>query len=189
MTVLASSADTGRPAQAGEQLEVGTQIQTGANGHLSFMLQPEGSIVHLGPNSIATLKNLSSDARGQADVRILLDSGRIWVLPKGGQLLIKTSLGMSSTTGSPMGVNYDPEPAYLQSSCLEGLCSLKNDEGEIILTSGMMATILDGHLPYSSEQMNGEVLQEWVNENPDLESYFGGKLPGWLVGIDPTPGD
>lgn len=148
------------------------------------MIRPEGTVINVGRNSSLVLKGFSSNADGKSEIHVTLDAGRIWILPRGDRLAIKTEIGTASADDSPLGVSFDPNAANLAASCLEGICSLKNDEGEVILTSGMMATISNGHLPYSSEQMNGDILQEWANENPDLKDYFGSGMPGWLPSPD-----
>ena len=168
------------PAQLGMMIPPGVLIQTDSSSRTSLIIQPDGTTINLGHNSSLSIKSLSSNADGKSELHVTLDTGKIWILPRGGQVIIKTEIGTASSDGSPFGISYDPIAANLGASCLEGICSLKNDEGEVILTSGMMATISDGHLPYSSEQMNGDVLQDWVNENPNLKDYFGSKMPGWL---------
>lgn len=175
------------PAQSGMMIPFGTSIQTDGSGRVRLTIQPEGAAINIGHNSSFAIKSLSSSADDKPETHIILDAGKIWILPRGGQIAIKTEIGTASSDGSPLGVTYDPSALNLEASCLEGICSLKNDEGKVILTSGMMATINEGHLPYSSQQMSGDVLQEWADENPNLKDYFGGKIPGWLPNPEPLP--
>ncbi len=170
-------------AQSGMLVPAGASIQTNASSRARLTIRPEGTAINIGQNSSLIIKSLLPSGR-QSDLRITLNAGKIWVLPRGGQIAVKTEIGTASSNGSPLGVRYDSDSANLEASCLEGLCSLKNDQGEIILTSGMMAVISGGNLPYSSEQMNGDMLQEWVDENSNLTEYFGGKVPGWLPSPD-----
>jgi hypothetical protein len=169
-------------------IPLGASVQTDSSGRAHLIIQPEGTSINIGHNSSFSVKSLSSSSEGRPEIHITLDKGKIWILPRGGQVAIKTDVGTASSNGSPLGANYDPSISNLEASCLEGICSLKNEEGEVILTPGMMATIKAGYLPYSSEQMSGDVLQEWADENPDLKDYFGGNLPGWLPSQDSSGG-
>ncbi|MCL4529879.1 MAG: hypothetical protein M1282_10755 [Chloroflexi bacterium] len=168
------------PAQTGVIIPVGASIQTDGSGRARLTIQPRGTAINIGRNSSLAVKSLSSNGSSKLEIHVTLDAGKIWILPRGDQVAVKTEIGTASADGSPFGADYDPNAKNLAASCLEGICSLKNDEGEVILTSGMMATISNGHLPYSAEQMSGDILQEWANENPDLKDYFGSNFPGWI---------
>jgi len=172
------------PAQAGAAIPVGSSIRTGSSGFATLTFQPDGTLMRVGSNALLAIKSLTLGTDGRPETHIVLDRGQLWVLPQGGQIAVKTNVATASTdNGSPLGVSYDPASATLRASCLQGICSLRNEQGTVILTSGMMAIVSGGELPYSSQQMDGQDLQEWVDENPGLPTYFGGQVPSWL----PTP--
>ena len=174
-----------QPAPADTTLCVGSALQTGSDGQARVILRPEGTVLNVSSNSRLRLKEISVNPDGKTNLRLQLDSGQIWILPRNGtQTTVKTDAATAISLGSPMGVSFQPETRTARASCLQGICSLQNEQGEIVLTASMMATFEHGELPYSYEQMSGDLLQKWVNENTDLRDYYGGKLPKWFPAPD-----
>lgn len=179
VTLMGSSSP--RPATMNTTLSVDSALQTGSDGQARVILQPEGTVVNVGNNSKLMLKEISENPDGKTSLRLQLASGQIWILPRNGtQTTVKTDAATAISLGSPMGVSFEPETSTARASCLQGICSLQNEQGEIVLTASMMATFVHGDLPYSSEQMSGDLVQQWVNENTNLKDYFGGDPPQWL---------
>ncbi len=181
---LGQSADF-TAAQNGMKLSVGDSVKTGDNSRARVDLLSDGTIVRVGPNSLYTVTALDIDQDGKSATRIKLDFGQIWVLLKGGSLQVETPSGVASVRGSLLGVNYDPNAKKLQASCLEGHCSLENDQGEVELTDGQESTIEEDQAPSDAEQMSEEEIQQWVNENPDAQEFFENGSPEWLPSPEP----
>lgn len=181
VTVRGATGVDPAPARNGATLWTEGTLQTDQDARARITFQPEGSVINIGPDSNLTLKEITLHPDGQPVLRFQLGSGQIWILPRHGALVtVKTNAGTAVSQGSPMSVSYDANANTVQASCLQGICSLQNDEGEIFLTDSMMAVFEHGKIPYSYEQMSGDLFQQWVNENTDLKDYFGGRLPEWL---------
>jgi len=167
----ASTSDTFAPASLGTTLAVGGETRTGEDGKARLDLAPEGTIIRVVRNSSFTLVDLSSD-NANPKSKIKLFFGQVFIILKGGSLEVETPSGVASVLGSLLGISYDPATKKVTATCLEGHCSLSNEEGTIELEDGEAADIVDGDLSDEARLMTEEELGDWVDENPDLGEYI-----------------
>lgn len=167
----ASASDAFTPASLGAVLAVGGETRTSEDGKARLDLAPEGTIIRVVPNSSFTLADLSGDSANPSS-KIKLFFGKVFIILKGGSLEVETPSGVAAVRGSLLGIAYDPETKKVTATCLEGHCSLANEEGEIELEDGEAADIVDGDLSDEARLMTEEELSEWTEENPDLEEYL-----------------
>ena len=93
------------PAQSGMMIPLGILIQTDNSSRTSLTVRPGGTAINVGHNSSLVIKMFSTSADGKLETRVTLDTGKIWILPRGGQVVIKTEIGTTSSDGSPFGVS------------------------------------------------------------------------------------
>lgn len=178
-----TSSQAFEPAQAGMVLQVGGGLETFDDSRASLNLNPEGTLIRVGPNTIFTVS--APVETSQSHTRLHLDIGQIWILLKGGSLEVVTPSGLASVRGSLLGVSYVPGTGRMQASCLEGECRLENELGSVELTDGQFSYIEGDLGPSEIEFMDELDLQEWVNENPDAWQYFDkDDMPAWLPDPD-----
>jgi hypothetical protein len=166
-----SQTDDFVPASLGTTLFVGGETRTGEDGKARLDLTPEGTIIRVVGNSSFTLVDLSGDQANPTS-KIKLFFGEIFIILKGGSLEVQTPSGVAAVQGSLLGISYDPEKKTVTATCLEGHCSLSNEEGTIELEDGEAADILDGDLSDEARLMTEEELSDWAEENPDLDEYI-----------------
>ena len=66
-----------------------------------------------------------------------------------------------------MSVSVDPDSNEVIVTCLEGICSLENEEGTVEIMAGQKASITNFSEPPQSEFMTEEEINEWLEENPE----------------------
>jgi hypothetical protein len=172
------------PALPGLNIPVGGQIRSGDGSKARLDIQPEGTIIRVGPNSRFTLESLTDDQSSPLTA-LTLWLGKVWIILSGGQLDVETSSGNASVRGSYMSVSYNPEGGKLIVTCLEGNCLLSNLLGEAVLTGGQASEIPGGGFPPLEPRLLTEAeLQEWSNYNPEalliverLLNLLPGKVP------------
>lgn len=148
------------PAVTGQEIAVGGQVQSGDESRARLELQPEETLVYLGPNTLFTLTALEQQA-GDPFARLWLEIGQVWIVLRGGSLEVETPSGVASVRGSYMGVGYGP--GGLSMTCLEGNCSLNYDGQSWDMTGGQACDVgPDGSL--NQRGMTPEEYQAW-NEN------------------------
>jgi hypothetical protein len=168
----ASQTDAFAPASLGTTLFVGGETRTGTDGKARLDLAPEGTIIRVVPNSSFTFVDLSGD-KSSPSSKIKLFFGQIFIILKGGELQVETPSGLASVRGSLLGVSYNPDKKAVTATCLEGHCSLANEEGKTIeLESGQAADILDGDISDEARSMTADELNQWETDNPDLNDYI-----------------
>ena len=164
------------PASIGMSIHPSGGVETGNDGRARLDLLPEGTIVRLGANSSFTLIEIIIE-NNQPKTTIELLFGKIFILLNGGSLNVKTSTGVASVSGSLLRVEYDPHKKLLKASCLEGHCTLKNKNGEVVeLIADEFSYIEDNQPPVDPKKIYREEIQEWLDEIPEL-LYFLAELP------------
>lgn len=148
-------------------------VETGDQGKVRITLMPEGTIVRLAPNSSFTLTSMTTEA-GAPITRVQLLFGKLFVLLKGGSLEVETPSGVASVRGSLLSVSYDAEKSRIEADCLEGTCSLTNENGdEVDLSDGQFSYIEGDEMPPSdAAEMDRAEVQDWLDENPDLGDFL-----------------
>jgi hypothetical protein len=177
------------PALAGQQIAAGGQVQSGENSRARLELQPDGTLVYLGPNTLFTLTVLEPQP-GNPFTRLWLEIGQVWVVLRGGSLEVETPSGVASVRGSYMGVGYGPDGMNL--TCLEGNCNLSYDGQSWDMTGGQACDIL----PDGSVNQRGMTPQEYLewnqnvpesNDIPPTEEPTATLTPTPTVPLSPTP--
>lgn len=160
-------------AEPGSIIQAGGALQTGDNGRARLDLNPEQTIIRIAPNSAFTLPELV-EVEGEPKSTLNLFFGKIFVLLNGGSLDVQTPSGVASVRGSLLSVSFDPETEQIQAACLEGHCTLENEDGEEV-------DIPEGESGYIDE--NGEIEQfdsidqdevlGWIEEVDELGQFLG----------------
>jgi hypothetical protein len=172
VTARASAEGEFIAATNGMSITSGGALQTGENGRVRLDLNPEGTIVRVGPNSSFTLPELT-ETEGKPKTTISLLFGKIFVLLKGGSLDVETPSGVASVRGSLLSVEYDEEKQRITASCLEGDCTVTDEEGnEVDLPEGQETFIEEGGDIYPPFEMDRTEVEEWVEFNPEIDQFM-----------------
>ncbi|SRR5258706_802658 len=161
------------PASNGLSIFLSGSIETGEDGRARLDLLPEGTIVRVGPNSSFSLPVLTEE-NGAPKTKLELLYGKIFILLKGGSLDVHTPSGVASVRGSLLSVQYDADKGRIEADCLEGHCSLENENGDDVELTDGQASFIEGdeQPPSDPEAINREGVQDWLDENPDLQDYM-----------------
>jgi hypothetical protein len=160
------------PASVGTSILPTGGVETGVDGRARLDLLPEGTIVRVGPNSSFIVPQIVKE-NGEPKTVIELLFGKIYILLNGGSLEVKTPSGVAAVKGSLMRVEYDPEKKMLKASCLEGHCSLKNEDGdEVELVAGEFTYIEGNASPIDPLLIDSSEIQEWLDEIPELGDFL-----------------
>lgn len=163
------------PAGEGLVLPVGGQARTGEDSRARFDLQPEGTIVRLGPNSSFEVAFLDEK---DAFTRLKLAFGELWIILNGGALEVESESGQASVRGSYLGLILSPDSGSLKALCLEGHCTLANAFGSVELTGGLAAEIpAPGQPPSAPRPMNEDEFRQWREASPEAASLPGPQNP------------
>jgi hypothetical protein len=159
------------PASLGLSFPVGGQARTGEDGRARLDLAPDGTIIRVVPSTIFTLPALE-EKDGNPFTVLELFLGQLYIILQGGELQVKTPSGSAAVSGSMLGVYYDPETGTMTATCLEGHCSLRNNEGIIKLVEGQAADIRDGILSHEPRQITDLELLNWLDNVPEVETLL-----------------
>jgi len=155
-----------KPASLGDRLQIGGQAQSGADSRACLDLQPEGTVVRIGPNTLFTLEALETDTASPF-ARLQLLVGQIWVILAAGRLEVETPYGLATVRGSYLSVAFD-EAQGMVVTCLEGHCSLTNEAGSVDLTDGQASSIVQPEEPPTPPvEMDEEQYQAWQAASPE----------------------
>ena len=172
VSARASSSDELVPATNGMSISIGGSIETGEDGRVKVQFMPDGTIVRVGPNSSFAIPVLIVE-NGEPKTKLELLYGKVFILLNGGSLDVETPSGVASVRGSLLSVEYDAEQGRIEAACLEGHCSLEDDDGdEVELTEGESSYIEGEDDPSDPEMIDREDIEDWLEENPDLSEYL-----------------
>jgi hypothetical protein len=143
-------------AQNGENLEVGGQIRTSADGKVRLDLS-SGTILRVAPSSLFIFKS-NAPIIGGLFTKLKLEAGKVFVVLNGGSLDIETPSGVASVRGSYMAVGFDPVTRQINVSCLEGICAV----GDIPIPAGQ---VLAFEYNFTSGGYNIPVLKPMTNDD------------------------
>ncbi|TAK14080.1 MAG: hypothetical protein EPO32_03180 [Anaerolineae bacterium] len=164
--------DSFKSAVRGDLLAPNAEVRTGEDGKARVKLDPEGTSIRLGPNSHLRLETLSPSA-ADAQTRLELFIGQVWVVLNGGSLDVDTASGLATVRGSMMSVGFDPILGDMTITCLEGLCSVGNAFGVTDLIAGQATNIPGaGQPPNPSRPMSPDELDQWRLEVPESGPAF-----------------
>ena len=168
--VLSGPAGSGKdtPASDGQTLAEGTELHTGKDGKAKVSFS-DGTILRLRPDTLVTLSQFLTDPNNPF-TRLLLGLGKVFVILKGGQLEIQSPAGVAVVTGSFMSVEYQADANAVVVTCLEGSCTLRNDQGGTALTTGQAASLAGGASGPVLRWMSPAEIQSWLDDNPEAQS-------------------
>ncbi len=159
------------PAGMGDQLVAGGQAQSGEDSRARLDLEPEGTIVRLGPNTLFTLEALNDDTENPL-TRLNLLLGQIWIVLASGSLEVETPYGTGAVRGSYMSVAFDPLQGMIV-TCLEGHCGLSNTAGTVALTGGQASSIpTEGQPPSAPRPLSTEEIGQWQEASPEADTLI-----------------
>ena len=167
------------PVNLGDQITIGGQAQSGENSRARLDLEPDGTILRLGPNTLFTLEQLNDDFQNPL-TRLNMTLGQLWVILAKGSLEVETPYGTGGVRGSYMSIAFDPSQGTTV-TCLEGHCSLSNAAGTVELTDGQASSIPRANEPPALPRpINESEIQGWEQNNPESAPFI---QPGTI-----TPG-
>jgi hypothetical protein len=154
--------------EAKDSLYAGQGLSTLAESGAQVNLK-DGTIIRLGALTDVVLLETSG-----ADTRISLLNGKVWIILAGGSLEVETIFGNAVVSGSYMGVSFDVENQVMTATCLEGTCSLENENGSTALSAGQASSLKGaGQFPSAAQAMDDGQVSEWVRENPEAAAITG----------------
>lgn len=159
-------------ASVGMSIPVGGTIQTGADSRAKLNLTPENTIVRVGPNSSFTLSKIENE-NGEPQTTLQLLFGKVFILLNGGSLEVQTPSGTASVRGSLLSVIYNPANNRVRASCLEGFCSLENEDGDLVdFVEGESVFIDEEGLLSEITEIDQDEISAWLEENPELSEFM-----------------
>ena len=187
--VLSGPAGSGKdtPATNGQVLGAGTSVHTGKASKATVNLN-DGTILRLRSDTLVTLDQLAGDAANPF-TRLLLALGKVFVILKNGQLEVQSPVGAATVTGSFLSVEFQPDTKTVVVTCLEGNCTLRNDQGGTRLTTGQAASLTGGGNVVLRWMTTAEV-QAWLDDNPEAQAVAPAALtaiPTATGTVTPTP--
>lgn len=157
------------PAINGQTLSEGSQVHTAAGAKAKIRLS-DGTILRLRPDTLVTLERLSSDPKNPV-TRLLLALGKVFVILKSGQLEVQSPVGVASVTGSFLSAGYQADSNTMLVTCLEGNCTLRNDQAGTALTTGQAASLSGGAgASPVLRWMTTDEIQAWLDDNPEAQA-------------------
>jgi hypothetical protein len=157
------------PATNGQTLTEGSQVHTGAGAKAKISLS-DGTILRLRPDTLVTLDRLTNDPNNPF-TRLLLALGKVFVILKSGQLEVQSPVGVASVTGSFLSVEYQAGTNTVLVTCLEGNCTLRNDQGGTALITGQAASLSGGAGAGAVLRwMTSDEIQAWLDDNPEAQA-------------------
>jgi len=182
--VLSGPAGSGKdtPASNGQAIGAGSEVHTGKTSKATINLN-DGTILRLRADTLVTLDQLAGDALNPF-TRLLLALGKVFVILKSGQLEVQSPVGVATVTGSFLSVEFQPDTNTVVVTCLEGSCTLRNDQGGTQLTTGQAASLTGGGSTVLRWMTPAEI-QAWLDDNPEAQAVAPAALTA-IPSITPT---
>ncbi|MEK7278414.1 MAG: FecR family protein, partial [Chloroflexota bacterium] len=158
-----TSAENWAAATVGQTLPGGGEVQTLEDGEARVDISPD-TIVRLGPSTHFVVTDLGgSDEQPHTTLELIV--GELWVILNsaldGGSFEVETPVGVATVRGSYLSVDYDLVSDSLIISCLEGLCSVRNQFGLTDLIAEQETLIRRGLPPGPPGAMDPDRLERW----------------------------
>jgi hypothetical protein len=152
-------------AENGYIVEAYGQVMTKTHSKARLDLS-NGSLVRLSADTIFTLQPAERRSDGLLQ-HLQLSVGKLWIILNGGALDVETPSGLASVRGSYLSVSYNPETGETYITCLEGTCTLTDEQGSVEIGAGQTAVISHAGEPPVVGEMSEEEVQEWLDNNPE----------------------
>lgn len=150
-------------------LDMGNQILTKSEGRAKIEYF-DGIIVRVGPKTLFTVTEQSQTEDQSLISRIRLMMGQIFIKHGDGyyqgQFEVDTPSGLAAVKGTMMSVQITADGQTLV-TCLEGVCALSNDKGELTLTEGQGASIESEEEAPQPAEIEDWQLNDWFENDPE----------------------
>lgn len=155
---------------AAEQvLASGNQVLTKADGRAKIEYF-DGIIVRVGPHTLFTVTEQAQTEELSLISRIRLLMGQIFIKHGegyyDGKFEVETPSGVAAVKGTMMSVQITPDGQTLV-TCLEGVCAISNDFGELTLTEGQGAAIQSEEEAPQPAEIEDWQLNDWFENDPE----------------------
>lgn len=168
-TVQVRSGEGGElvPAVAGQELVVGDELITGADGEAVLMMD-DGTVLVITEEASFVVESLEGTPENPV-TRFFLNLGQVFTfrldtLPADASYEIETPNGVAAIRGSMLSVSYDPVTGQVVATCQTGHCSLAAGGVVVELTAGEGVAIEGLGLPPGAVfVMDNEALQAWID--------------------------
>jgi hypothetical protein len=140
----------------------GTTVLTGESSSAKVTLS-DGSIVRLSSQTQFTIVELSGTESRPNSV-LGLDFGKVWAIVGGigeGIFQIKLPLGVASVRGTFMSAESNSNDKIEIIACLEGRCSYRNDNGQVLLGTLQQTESINGGPPSTPHRMDPNQIEDW----------------------------
>ncbi len=141
------------------------QLQTKEQSKVRLDLST-GTIVRLGQSTVFSLDTPTTNTNGLLSL-IELQTGKIWVVLRGGSLDVNTPRGIASVRGSYMSVWVKSNSNEIIVCCLEGTCTYQNGGGIVNLTTGQKIVSSDMSVKPEIQPMDPSDMQDWSDNSPE----------------------
>ena len=182
VTVARHNTPTWQPLLAGQLLQSGDNVRTGAHSRVSLLLEDE-SLIKLKEGSEFTLGEVAPNAgwtllrEGKTDPPSIqsifeLKKGGAWFLNKNRAVVIalKTPRGVIGVRGTELGVQLKgaETESTLHVATLEGQAHIENDQGEMTIKSGEEGIVRPGMAPTRQRLLAPAEAVQWTITFPPL---------------------
>ena len=157
-----------------ENLEVysGGQVYAGLDSLVRLDLS-DGTQVHIGGNTLIRVDIISIDHS-----RVILIEGDIWIIPGSGSIEVDSPYGIGLEERSYLSVSFDPDAQLVVFTCLQGVCQVGNEGGNLELDSRQSAWLSpDKLIPPLLREITEEEYQAWGQVYPQALALIGQPTP------------
>lgn len=144
----------------------GTTVLTGENSGVKVTLS-EGSVVRLSSQTQLTLTEMSG-APGNPVTLMALDFGKLWAIVTSlgqGQFEVQLPIGVAAVRGSYMSAEHNSTDKVEIVTCLEGRCTYRNANGQVVLTDLQQTESINGGPPGTVHSIDANQLAAWAAQN------------------------
>ena len=144
----------------------GATILTSENSSVKVTFT-EGTIVRIGAQTQFTLATMSGDTANPSTI-LKLDFGKVWTIVTtalgGGKFEVQMPVGVAAVRGSYMSAESNSTDSIEIVTCLEGLCSYNNRNGNVNLITNQQTQSTRGGAPSSPRPLDRTQLNDWAKE-------------------------
>lgn len=163
-------------ASIGQALSLENQVLTRseAKAVIGYL---DGLLVRVAPKTLFTVTELQEEEDRSLLATIQMLIGQLFIShdgDRGSQIRIETEAGIAGVRGTMMSVKLTISGRMIV-TCLEGVCTVENDYGLIMLNAGQQAEILNANIP---PIFLGDIADYQLNE------WFANQPEALLVALD-----
>lgn len=144
----------------------GATILTSENSSVKVTFT-EGTIVRIGAQTQFTLATMSGDTANPSTL-LKLDFGKVWTIVTtalgGGKFEVQMPVGVAAVRGSYMSAESNSTDNIEIVTCLEGLCSYNNRNGNVNLITNQQTQSIRGGAPSTPRPLDRNQINDWAKE-------------------------